>query len=399
MPRSLRLWIVVVLTVAMSPTVALCGTHGEFIGNNSTIKSAGDGMSAEVVDGLLYKEQGGRSWTIPAGTVVENKCFPGLLLDRIGPPFAGSIRNASLLYNYFCLNQTRERSDVNRMFREAMLASGMEQREADVLYYAIERFGPRWKVAGSDPACLRPDGRPDFAKCAQDSGAKKQIALNWPAAGPEELREFEGKFGSGDSACSSASHTPTKFLPWPPPRATSSYSFPQRAMSDFGTLGAFNNSLQTKLRAAGFYDFSYFLTPGGFALATPIERIDSEGHPASGSSRWKGGIIPVGPTSFSDWVKKVLYDEEGYFRVLVFFVTTDNSQNADKSATFDEASNWAANGCRGLPAVLRTAKISPDHVFYALAYVFSASKGKGPEQISNFGASVSQQFANTGIQF
>jgi hypothetical protein len=188
-------------------------------------------------------------------------------------------------------------------------------------------------------------------------------------------------------------------LPWPPPRATSSYLFPQRTLSDFGTVGAFNDALQTKLRAAGFYDFSYFVAPGGFALATPIERIDEEGHPASGSSRWKGGNIPVGPTSFSDWVKKVLYDEEGYFRVLVFFVTTDSSQSADKGATFEEASNWAAHGCRGLPAKIRTTKISSDQVFYALAYVFSSSKGKSSEQLSSFGASVSQQFANTGIKF
>jgi hypothetical protein len=397
--RSLRLWIIVALTVAMSHTIARCGTHGEFIGNDATVKSAGDGMSAEVVDGLRYKEQGGRSWTIPPGTVVESKCFPSVLLDRIGRPFVGSIRNASLLYNYFCLNQTRERSDVNRMFREAMLASGMEQREANVLYNAIERFGPGWKVAGIDPACLRPDGRPDFAKCTQDSGVKKQATLTWPAAGPEELKEFESKFGGGGSACSNASQTPTYFLPWPPPRATSKYSFPQRALSDFGTLGAFNDALQTRLRAAGFYDFSYFLAPGGFALATPIERIDSEGYPAADSSRWKGGNTPVGPTRFSDWVRKVLYDEEGYFRVFVFIVTTDSRKNADKSATFEEASNWAANGCRGLPAKMRTTKIGSDQMFYALAYVFSSSKGKSSEQLSNFGASISQQFANTGIKF
>jgi hypothetical protein len=275
----------------------------------------------------------------------------------------------------------------------------MEEREANVLYNAIERFGPGWKVAAIDPACLRPDGRPDLAKCTQDSGVKKQATLTWPAAGPEELKEFESKFGGGETACSNASQTPTYFLPWPPPRATSSYSFPQRALSDFGTLGRFNDALQTRLREAGFYDFSYFLVPGGFALATPIERIDPEGYPAAGSSRWKGGNTPVGPTSFSDWVRKVLYDEEGYFRVFVFIVTTDSSPNADKSATFEEARNWAADGCRGLPAKMLTTKISSDQIFYALAYVFSSSKGKSSEQLSNFGASISQQFANTGIKF
>jgi hypothetical protein len=383
----------------MSHTIALCGTDGEFIGDDAPIKYAGDGMSAEVVDGLRYREEGGRSWTIPPGTVVESKCFPSVLLDRIGRPFEGSIRNASLLYNYFCLKQTRERSDVNRMFRGAMLASGMEEREADFLYNAIERFGPGWKVADIDPACLRPDGRPDPVRCARDSGVKKQTTLSWPVAGPEELKDFESKFGSGESACSNASHAPTYFLPWPPPRATASYSFPQRALSDFGTLGAFNDALQAKLRGAGFYDFSYFLAPGGFALATPIERIDSEGYPAVGSSRWKRGNTPVGPTSFSDWVRKVIYDDEGYFRVFVFIVTTDSSQNSDKSATFEEASNWAANGCRGLPAKMRTIKIGSDQMFFALAYVFASSKGKSPEQLSNFGASISQQFANTGIRF
>jgi hypothetical protein len=397
--RALRLSIIVALTVAMSHTIALCGTHGEFVGKDPTVKSAADAMSAEVVDELRYADGAGRSWTIPPGTVVESKCFPAVLLDRIDRPFVGSIRNASLLYNYFCLNQTRGRSDVNRMFHEALLASGVEQREADLLYNAIERFGPGWKVAGTDPACLRPDGRPDFAKCTQDSGVKKQPTLTWPAAGPQELNEFESKFGGSESGCSNASQTPTYFLPWPPPRATSTYSFPQRSLSDFATLGAFNDSLQTKLRAAGFYDFSYFLAPGGFALATPIERIDAEGYPAAGSSRWKSGNTPVGPTSFSDWVKKVLYDEEGYFRVFVFIVTTDSSQSADKSATFEQASNWAANGCRGLPARMRTTKIGPDQMFYALSYVFSSSKGKNSEQLSNFGASISQQFANTGIKF
>jgi esterase/lipase superfamily enzyme len=168
---------------------AHAGTHGEFDGAVEAKLSA-DGRSVELVEPLRYLDASGRSWSVAGGTIVESKCFPSVVDELIGAPFVGAMKNPAILYNYFCATQTRLWQDVQLMFREAMLASGVDEQRASLIYGAIERFGPRWQTAKIDPACLKPDGRPDFEKCTQNSGSGTRVTLDWPSATEADLRKF-----------------------------------------------------------------------------------------------------------------------------------------------------------------------------------------------------------------
>ena len=86
--------------------------------------------------------------------------------------------------------------EVNAMFRDAMLASGVVEARARFLFNAVEQLGPSWQVKSVDPRCVGPDGRPDFSKCTQNSGTERQVELSWPPVGPAELSRFEKEFGA-----------------------------------------------------------------------------------------------------------------------------------------------------------------------------------------------------------
>jgi hypothetical protein len=165
----------------------------------------------------------------------------------------------------------------------------------------------------------------------------------------------------------------------------------------YNSIATFDAQLQTKLRAAGYDDFSYFSAPFGYALATRIERIDEGGYPLSGSLRWATELKPIPPQGFIDYVNKVLHDEEGYFRIFVFVITRDTSQPAETPALFIEAQRWATTGCKNLPQDMLAIKIAPDHIFYVLSYVFSARKGKEAKQMDAF-APASEQLKKVGFE-
>jgi Protein of unknown function (DUF1353) len=353
--RSLRLWAIAALTFVMSHTIALCGSHGEFVGNNRTVKTSDDGMSAEVIDGLQYKEEGGRSWRIPSGAIVESRCFSTVLLALIGQPFEGLIKNASLLYNYFCLNQTRARDDVNGMFREAMLASGIQEGEVNVLYNAVVRFGPNWNVRGIDPACLRPDGRPDFARCTQDSGAEKKAILIWPPAGPEELRKFEKEFTASappkerEAMRKLASSSLPQF-PWPPPTASASYVLPDKLFNSRPSMGDVTGEIISTLEHNGYVERSFFQTPAeGVALVTRLERINNDGSSAAEDKRWPTTQNSASNFDLLKFLQGLFFVDAGHYRVIVFILQDLPFSQSSQKPTGEQALGWLRSGVNVLP--------------------------------------------------
>jgi hypothetical protein len=265
-----------------------------------------------------------------------------------------------------------------------------------VLAQDFKAFDERCKaVTSQSPPPLSQSCANELAELTRRQRSLHLTDADLEAAGVRGGFRGEVQNGVSDFACSKV----PQFMPWPPPRATSSYSFPNNFLRKFQTLGEFNDALQLTLNAAGYYGFSYFHTPGGYALATPIEKIDSNGYPANGGSRWKDPTSASMPTGFLDFLTKILYDQEGDFRVFVFIITNDTSQNSSQTATFEDARRWAEAGCRGLPTYVRDMKIDRNEIAYALTYVFSATKGKNPKQIDSFNATTAEQFARAGIKF
>lgn len=116
---------------------------GVFVGEPKLVLLR-DGRKAELAADFSFRDPRGRTWTAPAGTVVDGASIPSVFWQTFGTPFVGHYRNASIIHDYYCSSRTGRSSEVHRMFFEACLAGGCSMRRAKVAYWAVCRFGPYW---------------------------------------------------------------------------------------------------------------------------------------------------------------------------------------------------------------------------------------------------------------
>jgi Protein of unknown function (DUF1353) len=116
---------------------------GRYIGE-LVLKPLDDGRHMRTVKPFGFVDSSGRKWVVPAGAVVDGASIPSFFWSIIGGPFEGKYRNASVIHDYYCDVRTRPWRDTDRVFYEAMRASGVSEREAKVLYMAVVSGGPHW---------------------------------------------------------------------------------------------------------------------------------------------------------------------------------------------------------------------------------------------------------------
>jgi hypothetical protein len=98
----------------------------------------------KLVEPFAYIDPTGERWDAPVGAVVDGASIPRFAWTAIGGPFEGSYRDASVIHDVGCVEQSRPWQAVHRMFFTAMLASGVELLKAKIMYAAVYHFGPRW---------------------------------------------------------------------------------------------------------------------------------------------------------------------------------------------------------------------------------------------------------------
>jgi Protein of unknown function (DUF1353) len=86
-------------------------------------------------------------WQVPQNAIVDGASIPRLLWTLVGGPFEGKYRNASVIHDWFCDRRTRTWASVHNMFHDAMIAAGVDQRQASIMYYGVYLGGPRWSIA------------------------------------------------------------------------------------------------------------------------------------------------------------------------------------------------------------------------------------------------------------
>lgn len=86
---------------------------------------------------------------------------------------------------------------------------------------------------------------------------------------------------------------------WPPPRPSAQAVIPDSVLGMAGTdasrLGQVDANISETLDASGYYDRSNYAVPGGYAIATRMERINRDGTPIEGDDRWALEGEPPGP--------------------------------------------------------------------------------------------------------
>ena len=133
------------------------GAQGEYP-DKLMVELLPNGQTMKLVNAFRFVDQRNQVWAVPAGAEVDGASIPRALWSIVGSPLTGKYRDASVIHDYYCTTKSQEWFVVHRVFREAMLASGVDNVQAAYMYWAVQRFGPRWDVAipvGCQPNCYR----------------------------------------------------------------------------------------------------------------------------------------------------------------------------------------------------------------------------------------------------
>jgi Protein of unknown function (DUF1353) len=126
------------------------------------LRALPDGRTMELTQPFSYTDSRGVLWPVPARTQVDGASIPSVFWSIIGAPYTGKYREASIIHDYYCSTKSRHWKAVHRVFLDGMLARGVDKIQAQVMYLAVYRFGPRWDFevdacfCRGCPACANP---------------------------------------------------------------------------------------------------------------------------------------------------------------------------------------------------------------------------------------------------
>lgn len=103
-----------------------------------------DGRTMTLMEPFAYLDPKGRRWNAPVGSQVDGASIPQFAWSFIGGPFEEKYRNASVIHDVACIERRYDWQDVHLAFYTGMLAAGVSQIKAKVMYAAVFHFGPRW---------------------------------------------------------------------------------------------------------------------------------------------------------------------------------------------------------------------------------------------------------------
>jgi hypothetical protein len=163
-----------------------------------------------------------------------------------------------------------------------------------------------------------------------------------------------------------------KFSPWPPPEPTSRRVIPRALVTGrtaVGTWGEVADRFDNALDRVGYTDLSYYAVPNGFAVATRVERIESDGAPAPETARW-ADVEEQRQWTLETLLRELVGAPIGHYRTIVFVFSPDAFQLSGERITEAQAEKWRTGGVDRLPASLRGIAYGNDFRCDALVYEF-----------------------------
>jgi hypothetical protein len=128
-----------------------------------------DGRYMQLTQPVEFIGPDEKRWPVPAGTKVDGASIPQFFWSLIGGPFEGQYRDASVVHDFYCQTRIRPCRAVHRVFYEGMLARGVADVRAWLMFKAVDTFGPQWTDPKVDPACEVSDKNYDFERCARNA--------------------------------------------------------------------------------------------------------------------------------------------------------------------------------------------------------------------------------------
>jgi hypothetical protein len=117
--------------------------RAQYIGD-LVVKAEKDGRTMSLMKPYGFRDSSCKEWKVPDRAVVDGASIPSILWSLVGGPFDDKYRNASVIHDWYCDVRTERWRAVHHMFYEGMIASGVEERKAALMYLGVYYFGPRW---------------------------------------------------------------------------------------------------------------------------------------------------------------------------------------------------------------------------------------------------------------
>jgi hypothetical protein len=105
-----------------------------------------DGVNVELLALYKFIDPDGKNWESPKGVKSDGASIPRFLWALVGSPWTGKYRNAAVIHDRYCNTKSEPWQAVHRVFYYAMLANGVPETQAKVMYTGVYRFGPRWNI-------------------------------------------------------------------------------------------------------------------------------------------------------------------------------------------------------------------------------------------------------------
>ncbi len=195
---------------------------------------------------------------------------------------------------------------------------------------------------------------------------------------------------------------PMPQFPWPPPPATATLRLPDKLVAIPGSdsLGAVFARLLDELRPV-YVDWSvYAIGSDGFAVVTEMEAIDPDGRPKPVPERWSGPNNQVPPhiSGIADYLKALFSARAGFYRIIVFAVTSQPSQSGGAPISADSAKKLLRGGTDQLPMWLRQVRLGVDGRCLALIYEFEKpNESDPPRMVTSATISAAQHLTLAGL--
>ena len=185
--------LIAALAITGSP---VAGTHGaeqgEFEGRVA-VDTVDEGFvpSIRALEDFGFRQSTGKFWKVARGEVFDGKGMPPLLCDLAGPPYAGSFRKSSMVYESATQRRTEKWDEAQRMFFEAALVEGVAPHDAKVMYLLLAIQGSRWEVPGSRcfGSCHGVSGPLEWRPVINET--RTGDLVNWVRAADPKLDEID----------------------------------------------------------------------------------------------------------------------------------------------------------------------------------------------------------------
>ncbi len=169
-------------------------------------------------------------------------------------------------------------------------------------------------------------------------------------------------------------------LKFPLPAPSGKVVLPGNFFPNAHAMGDVSRKLESAMSGSGYFDYSYYEVPGGFALVSRLEQIRPDGTPKPDPSRWSTAVTPDQEFTLSRFVKALFFAEPGYFRI-IFFVVTDrvNFLTTGETLSASRGIGLAAGGAAGLGPV-EDEPFTGNHRVTALVYEFEVSESQSAQK-------------------